>query len=162
MIRMMSGVGLLDRVSTDVLSDKVGALVKIGDMKIQSHLQSYGHVMHGEINSQIGEVMDVEITGKIKKGGPRKSWEACIKKDLEQYGLRKKDAYNRKKWQEPIRATQNNSPDCLHKKKTSCPCLMSNLQICDKLYDVRFMLCLIFPYRELLSSLQKLVDDSLE
>ena len=36
---------------------------------------------------------------------------------------------------------------------------MSNLQIYDKLYDVRFMLCLIFPYKEFLSSLQKLVDD---
>ena len=29
-----------------------------------------------------------------------------------------------------------------------------DLQICEKLYDVRFMLCLIFPYKVFLSSLQ--------
>ena len=100
MIRMMSGVRLLDRVLTAVPSDRVGALVKIEDMIIQSHLQWYGHVMRGEINSQIGEVMEAEITGKRKKGGARQSWEACIKRDLERYGLRKVDAYSQKKWQE--------------------------------------------------------------
>ena len=39
--------------------------------------------MSGNINSQIREVMEVEITGKRKKGRPRKSWEECVKKDLE-------------------------------------------------------------------------------
>ena len=47
--------------------------------------------------------MEVEITGKRKKGGPRKSWEECVK-DLELYGLRREDAYGRKKWREQIRA----------------------------------------------------------
>ena len=36
-----------------------------------------------DINSQICEVMEVEITEKRKKGRPRKSWEECVKKDLE-------------------------------------------------------------------------------
>ena len=47
--------------------------------------------------------MEVEITGKRKKGQLRKSWEVCVKKDLEQYGLRREDAYDRKKWREQIR-----------------------------------------------------------
>ena len=55
---------LVDRVSTDVLCDRVGVAVKIEDMIIQSGLWCYGHVMHGCINSQIHEVMEVEITGK--------------------------------------------------------------------------------------------------
>ena len=46
--------------------------------------------MCGDINSQIREVVEVEITGKRKKGRQRKSWEECIKENLEQYGLRKK------------------------------------------------------------------------
>ena len=50
--------------------------------------------MHGDINPQICEVMEVDITGKRKKGQPGKSWEECIKKDLEGYGLRRQDAYN--------------------------------------------------------------------
>ena len=97
MIRMMYGVRLVDRVSTDVFRDRVGVVVKIEDMIIQSCLRWYGHAMCGDINSQIREVMEAEITGKKKKGRPRKLWEECIKKDLERYGLRREDAYDRNK-----------------------------------------------------------------
>ena len=68
MIGIMCGVRLVDRVSTDVLCDTVGVVVKIENMIIQSRLRWYGHAMHGDINSQIHEViMEVEITGKRKK-----------------------------------------------------------------------------------------------
>ena len=42
----------------------------------------------GDINSQIREVVEAEITGKRKKGGPRKSWEEVLKKDLEQLEIK--------------------------------------------------------------------------
>ena len=48
---MISGVRLVDRVSTDVLRDRVGVAVKIEDIIIQSRLRWYGHVMHREIDS---------------------------------------------------------------------------------------------------------------
>ena len=73
MIRIMCGVRLVDRVSTDVLRDRVGVVVKIEDMIIQSRLRWYGHVMCGDINSQIREVMELEINGETKKGQTRKS-----------------------------------------------------------------------------------------
>ena len=60
--------------------------------------------MRGDINFQIREVMGVEITGKRKKGRPSKSWEECVKKDLERYGLRREYAHDRKKWRERIKA----------------------------------------------------------
>ena len=41
MIRMMYGVELVDRVSTDALLDRVGVVVKIEDSIIQSLLQWY-------------------------------------------------------------------------------------------------------------------------
>ena len=69
------GVRLFDRVSTDVLRDRVGVAVKIEDLIIQSRPRWYDHVMRGDINSQIREVMKVEITGKREKDRPRKSWE---------------------------------------------------------------------------------------
>ena len=75
MIRMVCEVRLVDRVSTDVLCLRVGVVVKTEDMITQSHLGWYGHVMRGDINSQIREVMEVEITGKRKKARARKSWE---------------------------------------------------------------------------------------
>ena len=67
-------------------------------MIIQSRLWEYGHVICQGINSQIHEVMELEITGKRKKGRPRNLLEECVNKDLEQYGLRREDAYEREKW----------------------------------------------------------------
>ena len=81
MIRMMCWARLVDGVLADVPRDRVG-IVKIEDI-IQSCLQWYGHVLHGHIISQICEVIKVEITGKRKKGQPRKSEEECVKKDFE-------------------------------------------------------------------------------
>ena len=75
MITMMYGMRLVDTVLTDILYDKVGVAVKIEDMIIQSRLRWYGHIKHGGINSHLSEVMKVEITGKRKKGQPKKSWE---------------------------------------------------------------------------------------
>ena len=43
MIWIMFGVRLVDRLLTDVLHNRVGIVVKIEDMIIQSCLQSYGH-----------------------------------------------------------------------------------------------------------------------
>ena len=83
MIRMMSGTPLVDRVPTDVLRDRVGVVMKIEDMIIQSRLRWYGHVMRGDINSQISEVMKVEITekrsskiivGRLRKEGFGTTW----------------------------------------------------------------------------------------
>ena len=92
MIRMCR-VRLIDRVST-VLDDKMGVLVKIEDAIFQIRLQCYGHAMNGDIISQIREIIKVEITGKRKKIRPRKSWEECVRKDLEQYGLRREDEHD--------------------------------------------------------------------
>ena len=94
MIRMFCGVRLLDRVLTDVLRDSVGVTVKMEDLIIERHLRWYGHVIQRSINSQMHEVMELEVTGKRKKSRPRKLWEKCIKKDLEQFCLGREDAYD--------------------------------------------------------------------
>ena len=44
--------------------------------------------MRGDTNLQIRRVMELGITGKRKNGRSSKLWEECVKKDLEQYGLR--------------------------------------------------------------------------
>ena len=78
MIRMMCAVKLVDRVLTDVLRERVGVVMKKEDTIIQSCLQWYGH----DTNSQICEVIEVEVTGKRKEGQPRILWEESVK-DLE-------------------------------------------------------------------------------
>ena len=83
---------LSDRLSTDVLRDRVGVFVKIESMITQSRLRWYAHAIRRDIHFQIREVMELEITGERKKGRPRKLWEECVNKDLERYGLRREDA----------------------------------------------------------------------
>ena len=95
MIRMMCGVRLVDRVSTDVLQDRVGVVVKIGDMIIKSRMWWHDYVIRRDINSQICEVMELEITEKRKKGRSKKLWEECVKKG---FGTNRADAYDREKW----------------------------------------------------------------
>ena len=107
MIRMMRGVRLVDRSSTDVLFDRLG-VVKIEDMIIQSRMRWCGHVMRGGTNSQMREVVEVEITGKRKKSRPMKLWEEWVKKDLERL-LTKEDPYDRKIWREVVRANIANA-----------------------------------------------------
>ena len=72
-----------DRVPVDGFHERVGVIVKIEDLIIQNRLRWYGHVIRRQINSQIHQFMELEIIGKRKKGRPKKSWEECIKKDLE-------------------------------------------------------------------------------
>ena len=93
MIRMMCGVRLVDRVLTDVLCDSVSVAVKNGDMIIKSCQRWYGHAMCEDINSQICKVMEVEITEK-----------KYVKKDLKQYGLRRKDVDDQKICGDQIKA----------------------------------------------------------
>ena len=94
MIRMMCRVRLVDRVSTDVLCDRLGVVVKNEDMIIQSCLWWYGHVMCGDINSQIRAVMEVQITVKRKEDRLRELWEECVKRHLERYDLRRENVYD--------------------------------------------------------------------
>ena len=102
---MWGGRRLVNRVSTNFLQNRVGVVVKIKDMIIQSRLWFYGHVICRYINySQIREVVQFEITEKRKTGPPRKSWEESVKKDLERYGLKREDTYNREKLREQIKA----------------------------------------------------------
>ena len=49
MIRMMCGVRLVDRVSTDALQDRVGVVVMIEYFIIQRCLRWYGHVICRDI-----------------------------------------------------------------------------------------------------------------
>ena len=73
MIRMMYGVRLIDRVSIDVLQDRVAVVVRIEDLIIQRSLRWYGHVICRDISSQIREVMEHEKERRVDQGNCGKS-----------------------------------------------------------------------------------------
>ena len=53
MIKMMCGVRLVERLSTDVLWDRVGVVVKIGNMIMENGLRWYCHAIGRDINLRL-------------------------------------------------------------------------------------------------------------
>ena len=64
MIKMICVVRPVDRVLTDVLRDKVGVIVKIEDMIIQSRLWWYGYDMCGDITHKYMRLWNLKLLEK--------------------------------------------------------------------------------------------------
>lgn len=70
-------------------------------MILQSSLQWYGHVTRQDINFQIQEVMELEITEKGEEGSTKEMVGRVMEymeKDLDRCDLRREDAYDQEKW----------------------------------------------------------------
>ena len=53
MIKRMCGVRLVERLSTEVLQDRVGVVVKIGNMIMENGLRWYCHAIGRDINLRL-------------------------------------------------------------------------------------------------------------
>ena len=69
----MCGVSLIDRVSSSVLREKVGVDVKMEDILVHGRLQWYGHVIRQDTNSQVREIMELEVDAKKPKRSSKES-----------------------------------------------------------------------------------------
>ena len=69
----MCRVSLIDRVSSSVLREKVGVDVKMEDTLVHGRLQWYGHVIRRDTNSQIREIMELEVDAKKPKMSSKES-----------------------------------------------------------------------------------------
>ena len=48
--------------------------------------------------------LDLEVSGKRKRGRPKKTWKKQVKEETEKIGLKKEDALNRAKWRDGMQA----------------------------------------------------------
>ena len=48
--------------------------------------------------------LDLEVTGKRKRGRPKKTWKRQVEEETEKTGLKKEDALNRVKWRDGMQA----------------------------------------------------------
>ena len=102
MLRWMSGVTKLDRIR----NERIRGTAKVGDIskKVQeSRLKWYGHVLRREDEYVGKRVMVMEVSGKGRKGRPRRTWLDNIKNDLSERELSREDAQGRDKWRCLIR-----------------------------------------------------------
>lgn len=67
--------------------------------KIQERrLQWYGHVMRRDEEYVGKRVGRIEVPGRRARGRPKKRWEHCINKDLNDKGLSGNEVHDRGSW----------------------------------------------------------------
>ena len=47
--------------------------------------------------------LNLEVTGKRKRGRPKKTWKKQVEEETEKIGLKKEDAMKRDKWRDGVR-----------------------------------------------------------
>ena len=64
----------------------------------------YGHVLRRDDNNVLRVALDLEVSGKRKRGRPKKAWKKQVKEETEKISLKKEDALNRSKWKDGVEA----------------------------------------------------------
>ena len=55
-------------------------------------------------NSVLRVALSLEVSGKKKRGRPKKTWKKQVEEETEKVGLKKQDALRRDKWRDGMRA----------------------------------------------------------
>ena len=53
-------------------------------------------------NSVLRVALDLEVSGKRKRGRSKKTWKKQVEKETEKIGLKKEDTLNRAKWRDGV------------------------------------------------------------
>ena len=79
----------------------------------------YGHVLRRDDDSVLRVALNLEVTGKRKRGRPKKTWKKQVEEETEKIGLKKEDALRRDKWRRSARNCRRNgvNPPSLLKGK---------------------------------------------
>ena len=57
-------------------------------------VRCYGHVLWRNNNSVLRVALDLEVSGKRKRGQSKKTWNKQVEEETEEIGLKKEDALN--------------------------------------------------------------------
>ena len=104
MLRWMCGVTRLDRIRNEHIRGTVkvvGASAKAQDMR----LQWFGHVKR-RVSEHLGlRMMEMEVTGRRKRGRPRLRWKDRLRVDLDERGMEEDQAMDRNLWRRLARTS---------------------------------------------------------
>ena len=62
----------------------------------------YAHVRRRDDDSVLRVALNLEVSGKRKRGRPKKTWKKQVEE--EEIGFKKEDALNRDQWRDEVRA----------------------------------------------------------
>ena len=103
MVRAMCGQKVVDRKTTEEQMDMLGLKKTIDRLATANGVRWYGQVLRRDDDSVLRVALNLEVSGKRKRGRPRKTWKKQVEEETEKIGL-KEDALRRNKWRDGKRA----------------------------------------------------------
>ena len=104
MVRAMCVQKVVDRKTTEEQMDMLGLKETIDRLATANGVRWYGHVLRRDDDSALRVALNLEVSGKRKRGRPRKTWKKQVEEETEKVGLKKEDALRRDKWRDGVRA----------------------------------------------------------
>ena len=104
MVRAMCGQKIVDRKTTEEQMDMLGLKETIDRLATANGVRWYGHVLRRDDDSVLRVALNLEVSGKRKRGRPKKTWKKQVEEETEKIGLKKEDALRRDKWRDGVRA----------------------------------------------------------
>ena len=104
MMRAMCDQKVVDRKTTEEQMDMLGLKETIDRLATENRVRWYGHVLRREDVSVLRGALNLEVSGKRKRGRPKKTWKKQVEEEAEKIGLKKEDALRRDKWRDEVRA----------------------------------------------------------
>jgi len=102
MMRRMCGVKLAQKVSCNVLYERLG-VERVEDVVRRGRLRWFGHVERMEGGNWVSKCRSYEAAGHRERGRGKKVWMECVNKDLADWDLDRRVAVvNRKLWRDNI------------------------------------------------------------
>ena len=103
MMRAMCDQKVVDRKTTEEQRDMLGLKEIIDRLATANGVRWYGHVLRRDDDSVLRVALNLEVSGKRKRGRPRKTWKKQVEEETDKIGLKKEDALRRDKWRDRVR-----------------------------------------------------------
>ena len=102
MLRFAMGVTRKDKIRNEYIRGTV-KVERLGMQMRKGRLRWYGHMMRRDQKYVRRRVMEMELSGKRKRGRPKRRFLDVVKEDRGEVGAREKDIENRTLWRNIIR-----------------------------------------------------------
>ena len=109
MLRRIKGATVKDNIKTEDIRKELG-VGRIKSKARESRLRWFGHVHRREQESNLRQVMDMEIPVRRPRARPKGSWRDLVDRDMRKLRVVPEDADDRKFWRRRIR-TADPSPE---------------------------------------------------
>ena len=104
MIRKICGVKLRDRLSSEVLMERLGLQQSIVEVVRRSCLRWCGHVLRKEESCGVKRAWNLEVAGKRGRGRPRLTWRSMVERECRRVGLKSSDHEDKARWRRGVAA----------------------------------------------------------